>query len=274
MAEVVERIEVRSKDGTLIPAWRSGRGCPLLLVHGAGADHSAWGPARPYLEAQFSVVAMDRRCSFGDVLARYDLEREFEDVAAVAESLGPEVDVVGHSSGALCALGAAPLLTNLRRLILYEPPLTGDHWPALSRRLDALQAQGDLEGIFETFFLEAVRVPPSFIEARRAAPGWPQMLQSARFFPREVSALSRWRFEPERLRSLGAPVLLLIGGDTPPGHHHRGYIEALRPLLGRLEVGELAGQGHAAHVLAPEAFTEVVLEFLMRENTVEGGGHE
>ena len=34
------------------------------------------------------------------------MEQEFEDVAEVANTLGPEVDLLGHSSGALYALGA------------------------------------------------------------------------------------------------------------------------------------------------------------------------
>jgi pimeloyl-ACP methyl ester carboxylesterase len=121
-----ERYEVESKDGTKIPVWKSGSGRPLVLAHGAaggGGSHSFWEGVRPYLEAQVTVITLDRRCTFGDTTASYDLEHEFEDLAAVVRDAGDDVDLLGHSSGAICALGASILAPNLRRLVLYEPPL-------------------------------------------------------------------------------------------------------------------------------------------------------
>ena len=75
-----------SEDGTPIAAWRSGEGPPLVLVHGAAADHSRWAPVLPALEARFTVVAIDRRGRGQSGDAReYAIEREYEDVAAVVE---------------------------------------------------------------------------------------------------------------------------------------------------------------------------------------------
>src|SRR5579862_1852602 len=56
--------------------------------------------------------------------APYAIEREFEDVAAVVDGIGGPVDVLGHSYGALCALEAARLTRHIRRLVLYEPPIS------------------------------------------------------------------------------------------------------------------------------------------------------
>jgi len=43
---------------------------------------------------------------------------------AIADaSLGSAVDVYGHSFGAFCSLGAATRTANVRRLVLYEPPV-------------------------------------------------------------------------------------------------------------------------------------------------------
>jgi pimeloyl-ACP methyl ester carboxylesterase len=51
-----------STDGTRIAFWRSGSGLPLLLVHGATADHTTtWRIVLPALEERFAVSAMDRR---------------------------------------------------------------------------------------------------------------------------------------------------------------------------------------------------------------------
>jgi pimeloyl-ACP methyl ester carboxylesterase len=75
---------------------------PVLLVHGATADHTTWRVVGPMLAATRLVDVIDRRGrgESGDTLP-YSIEREFEDVAAAAdmieESFGLGVDVVGHS---------------------------------------------------------------------------------------------------------------------------------------------------------------------------------
>ena len=101
---------VVSTDGTPIAVWRSGDGPPLVLVHGATADHSRWAPVLPALQERFTVLAIDRRGRgrSGDA-ATYAIEREYEDVAAVVEWAGEHVSVLGHSYGGVCALEAARL---------------------------------------------------------------------------------------------------------------------------------------------------------------------
>ncbi|HEV2895162.1 MAG TPA: alpha/beta fold hydrolase, partial [Actinomycetota bacterium] len=116
---------VASRDGTEIAYWTTGEGPPLVLVHGAVADHTRWRLLLPYLEPHASVHALDRRGrgASGDGPA-YSLAREFEDVAAVvdavAEASGSAVDLYGHSFGGLCAFGGAALTASLGRLVLYE----------------------------------------------------------------------------------------------------------------------------------------------------------
>src|SRR5688500_12526490 len=52
---------VISGDGTDIAIWTSGHGKPLILVHGAPADHTRWRPLLPHLEPHVTVHAIDRR---------------------------------------------------------------------------------------------------------------------------------------------------------------------------------------------------------------------
>src|SRR5918998_6394003 len=115
---------VTSEDGTRIAGWRSGEGPPLVLVHGTAADHSRWKPVLPAFEERFTVYAVDRRGrgDSGDA-EDYAIEREFEDVAAVVDTIGEPANLLGHSYGALCALEAALLTPNVRKLVLYEPPM-------------------------------------------------------------------------------------------------------------------------------------------------------
>ena len=118
------RANVVSGDGTPIAVWRSGDGPPLVLVHGAAADHNRWAPVLSALEERFSVMAIDRRGRGGSGDAHdYALQREFEDVVAVVESAGKAVNVLGHSYGGICALEAALLTDRIQTLVLYEPPM-------------------------------------------------------------------------------------------------------------------------------------------------------
>jgi len=52
---------ITTEGGTPLACWRSGKGPPLVLVHGTAADHSRWGPVLPALEERFTVYSIDRR---------------------------------------------------------------------------------------------------------------------------------------------------------------------------------------------------------------------
>jgi pimeloyl-ACP methyl ester carboxylesterase len=110
---------VTSNDGTSIACFRSGEGPPLVLIHGTAADHGRWRPVLPAFEERFPVCAVDRRGRGGSGDSDdYAIGREFEDVAAVVDSLGEPVNLLGHSYGALCALETALLARNVRKLVL------------------------------------------------------------------------------------------------------------------------------------------------------------
>src|SRR6476660_4701433 len=96
-----------SVDGTRIAYWRSGSGPMVLIVHGAGGDHTPWAPLVAMLSPSCTVVTFDRRGRglSGDTLP-YALEREVDDVVTLAELLRPAC-VLGHSFGMLIALEAA-----------------------------------------------------------------------------------------------------------------------------------------------------------------------
>jgi pimeloyl-ACP methyl ester carboxylesterase len=261
---------VASRDGTEIGWWTSGEGPPLVLVHGAVADHTRWRPLLPYLEAHATVHAMDRRGrgASGDAPG-WEVAREFEDVAAVVDAVaaasGSPVDVYGHSFGGLCAFGAALLTDGIGRLVLYEgwPPVRPEVYelpPAVGGRLDALLARRDHEALVETMLREVVRMPEAEIAALRAQPSWPARVAAAPTVVREVRAFPGLAFDPGQAARITVPALLLVGADSrDPSAAEVGTVAAALPDA-RVQV--LEGQQHVADALAPELVARHLLAFL------------
>lgn len=257
---------VRSRDGTRIAYWQSGRGSPLLLLHGASSDHTTtWRLVLADLERRFTVYAMDRRGrgGSGDAPA-YELQREAEDVAAVVEAVGEPVNVLGHSYGALCGIEAARLTTAIRRLILYEGvPLQGAdlYPPGVGVRLNALLKAGDREGVLETLYREVVELPPAEVELLRAQQdAWEVRLANAPTIPRELAAEQGYTFTKERFTEMRAPTLLLVGSESPP--RELANATAIAASLPDARVLVLPGQQHAAMHTAPAEFVATVASFL------------
>ncbi len=252
---------VRSADGTEIAYWQSGRGPALLIVHGGGNFHGAWDPMLPLLDPSCTVVTIDRRGrgASGDTLP-HAIEREVEDVVAVAQALGP-LSVLGHSAGVPMALEAALLTDVISSLILYEGWPEPDEdltvLPDFLLPMEALIAEGRFEESVE--YGETAEDIQKF----RQDPQWSAWVDATASFTREVRAHHQfWLSNPAssaRWRGLRIPILLLYGEKNPV----YGLGAAL--LAGSLadaRIEELPGQGHRAYEEAPEVLAAAVLPFV------------
>jgi pimeloyl-ACP methyl ester carboxylesterase len=256
---------IASPDGTPIAFEQSGEGPHLLLVHGTAASRTRWTTIRPLLEAHFTVTAIDRRGrgDSGDG-ADYALEREFEDIAAVIGTLDPPVLLFGHSHGAICALETAMRTDGLAGLILYEPPIlaegeSGDVRPEQLDHLEALLAAGDREGVVSTFMREVVKMPARELEIFKASPAWPDRVAAAHTLLREVRAVGAYRLDAARCGRLSIPVLLLLGGDSPPLFSKA--IATLETCLPNARTVVMPGQQHIAMDTAPDLVVGAVVDF-------------
>lgn len=256
--------KVKSDDGTPIAYQRSGKGSPLVLVHGTTADHTRWQLVLAALEQHFTVYAMDRRGrgESGDA-EPYALEREFEDVAAVVTAARPHVNLLGHSYGALCAMEAALRTTHLHKLVLYEPPFPVEgiqiYPPGAREEFQALLDQGDRERLLVAFFRDIVKMPEKEIARLRAERVWQARLAAAHTLVREM-ANADYVFDPERFRNLAVPTFLLLGENSPPSL--KKPTELLASVLPSSRVVVMPGQGHVAMSTAPELFLREVIGFL------------
>jgi pimeloyl-ACP methyl ester carboxylesterase len=265
---------VTSPDGTPIATFalsadREPRpGAPtLLLVHGTSADHRTWRVSGPLLARRRTVVAMDRRGrgDSGDA-GDWSIEREVEDVAAVAEALaadaGRPVDVLGHSLGGRTALAATLRTAAIRRVAAYEgAPGTDRVDPGLLARLRALLDAGDLDGLLAEFMTDAVGMPAEDLAAFRVDPIWPLRAAAGPTIVRELEAAEN---DPaigrEALARVTVPVLQLVGSASPAWFRDGAAALDSRLVDGRLEVVE--GARHAAHHSHPIEFVARVEAFL------------
>ena len=261
---------VRSRDGTDIAVFTTGEGPPLVLVHGAAADHTTFRVVGPMLSKRYTVHAIDRRGrgASTDTLP-YAIEREFEDVAAVAEAISPEgsapLAVVGHSYGGRCALGSALLTPSIAKVISYEgaptPPGVSYGDSTLADELAALDEAGRPADVLETFLRRVVGMDGAAIAAYQDDPVWPLRVAAAHTIPRELRAEGRsGEAGLESLANVRQPVLQVLGGESKTE-----FAEATAALDDRLVDGRVVvipGARHAAHHTHPEALIEAIDTFL------------
>jgi pimeloyl-ACP methyl ester carboxylesterase len=263
----VER-SVVSPDGTSIAYWCTGSGRPLVLLHGTSANHTRWRSVLHLLEPHVTVCAVDRRGRGGSGDAEdYEIEREFDDVAAVvdvvARDAGEPVDLFGHSYGAVCAIEGALRTAGVRRLVLYEPPFAYDSdASSVVERLEALLAEGRREEMVETFFREVAKASEEDLAVLKSLPAWQARVDAAHTILREERVGFDYRFQPERFSVLEVPTLLLEGSRSPDFLRRSTAMAAAA--LPDAEVVTLEGQQHVAMDTAPEMLAGAVLAFLER----------
>jgi pimeloyl-ACP methyl ester carboxylesterase len=259
------RHSVTSADSVRIGLLTAGSGPGLLLVHGGMGTMENWQHVWGLLTGRRRAIAMDRRGrgSSGDS-GSYELSREYADVAAVAAALvgehGGSVDVVGHSIGATCVLGAAALGAPFRRIVLYEPPgpqATQDNWP---ERVTAMVADGQVGRAAFTLLTEIIGLTRGEVESLRDAPGGRDVLPIvAATLPREARALAAADLAAAA-RQVCQPVLLLLGTASPPWASQ--ITRELAAAFPAAAVTELPGAGHEALYKAPDLLAAEVLRFL------------
>lgn len=220
-------------------------------------------PVARLLASSFQCFVVDRRGRGRSAhgVSEYSIDRECEDIAAVAAVAGTGVSLVGHSYGGICTLEAA-LRIPVRRLIVYEPPLpvggpiAGEF---LAPYADAVQRE-DFDTAMEIGLTHFRRLPLSDISRLRSSRGWPRLCALAPTWTRELEVMDSTSPDVARYRALSCPTMLLEGAESPE-HPLRNAARALAILPGiRHEV--LAGHDHDAMRTAPAIVATLIAGFL------------
>jgi len=224
----------------------------LVLLGGAGGSAAEWAAVTALLGGRFRPLPVERGLGLG-------FEAEAARLAAVLDGMDGPVALLGHSGGAVVALEAAVRTAAADRLVLYEPPVLAGHEPyrldGLAERMRRAIGAGRPDRAAAAFLRGAAGM-----SERQAAALRPALAGRATALLRGLEASHAYRFEPERFSRLDVPALLLVGSESLP--HHRASIDALRRVLPRAEVVELAGQGHQALSAAPALVAGAIAPFL------------
>lgn len=250
-----------SPDGSVIGYESVGAGAALVLVHGSTGTRARWSSVTPALAQRYTVHAMDRRgrgLSAAEV-EPYSLEREAEDVAAVAEAVGGDVYVVGHSYGALAVLEAALITSAFRRILLYEPPVLSPGLNVASPDgLARIKTMSDPREVLEAFYRETLHLSEPAIKDLAEREFSYLAGSIGHTAGRELAEVRAYR-ATERLGAITLPVRLLLGTESPA--YLRAATATVAARIPGATIVALHGQGHQAIDYDPQQFVKAVLEF-------------
>lgn len=257
-------------NGTSIAFKQTGSGPPLILMHGAEADHSMFDAFGALLAEHFTVIAYDQRDSGGtrNPADLYGLNELADDAAHLIAAIGYErAHVFGTSlGGAIAQVLAVRHPQRVDRLVLSStfrigvPPLSIN--PEVFPRLAALRTglPGTAGEIAAYFF------PPAHIAAH------PEVV-------RIFAGNSRHEAQKQRrgailaqpaevdLAAIAAPTLVIVGAEDrliPPAHSL-----ALADEIPNARTAVIPKVGHVATLQDPAAVAATVLTFLEGETAKE-----
>lgn len=246
-------------DGVSIAFQVTGKGPPLVLVHGITEGRGAWDPLVPALAADHTVVAIDMRGhgESGDA-SSYDSRAMADDVAAVVSELGLDAPlVVGHSMGGIVVTayaGAHPCrgvinvdqsiaLGDFQELVVgAEPLLRSDAFgEVITGLFDSMQGPLAAE---ECARISALRRPVQEV----VLGVWEPLLELSRD---DLQALV-----DGLAAEVTVPYLSLFGID--PGPDYSGWLTSVIPTA---TVEVWADSGHYPHLVHPTQFADRLRAF-------------
>jgi pimeloyl-ACP methyl ester carboxylesterase len=254
---------VTSKDGTRIAYDKLGSGPAVILVCGGSVDRTSNAGLAALLADHFTVYNYDRRGrgDSGDS-APYAVEREIEDIEAVAEAAGGSAFLYGTSSGAALALEAAGALpARIRKLALWEAPyIVDDSRPRppadTAKTFSDLVAAGRRGDAAEHFMTAVVGLPAEFAAFARSQPWWANQEALAHTLAYDATVMGDYTLPAERAAAVTTPTIVLVGGASFPFMH--ATAQMLADTIPNAQLRELEGQEHN---VAPEAMAPVLMEF-------------
>jgi len=268
----VKTVRVNGYDMAYV---ESGKGAPLILVHGGLSDYRTWLPVMPTLGETNRTIAVSLRHYYPENWRGGDndltIQQHADDLAEFIKvmKLGP-VNLLGHARGGIVAMLVASKHPELvSKLVLAEPePLKAmlDDTPRTQKLLaerDAIMKQtvehyqkGDPEGGLK-LFVEYIAGPGAWdatSDTRRRTlrdNSWTQL-----------SHLSdiETPFHCNNASKISSPVLLIGGDRSAPLYGQMN--SAVQSCVKKANTAMIGDSGHIMYSNNPTAFAFEVQEFI------------
>lgn len=245
----------------------TGRGSPLVLIHGWTHNRSVWDDQVPVLSKRYRVVRYDSR-GFGRSTGFADESVEPLDLLVLLEALGIDrAYLVGHSRGGGVALRfAAAYPQRVTGLVLYgsAPPVDFPYPPGageLFGSLPAIAKQHGLDSVWKLLLTtDLAWVPPGRTDVtERYRKLWASYSGKDLLDPRPPSGKVPLP-TIARLSMLRMPTLVILGD------HEMSFIAAAADTFANripnVTKVVIPDAGHGAHFVQPATFNSAVLDFL------------
>ncbi|WP_328531004.1 alpha/beta hydrolase [Nocardioides sp. NBC_00368] len=225
----------------------------LLVVPGVMSDAHGWRHVARATTRWPSVSIINRRGRFpsGPLGEGYSIRTEVDDLKAVIEQVGQPKDIFGWSYGGLVALLLASEQP-VEHVIAYEPVAPGFGADALPSLQEA-DERGDRDRSVEIVNRQVSGFSAEHVENLRSdRSAWAMLCRLSEPLYAELGALTRAEM-PGTLGSRAGVIGLIIGEHNVGIGPYGTSFEEIRARIPDPGVHRLPGQGHLAHVDAPEA---------------------
>jgi len=244
----------------------TGSGEPLVLIHGVGMRLEAWAPQIAALDRTHRIIAVDMPGHGAS--ARIARDAKLEDFVAwfgtfLSDMHLEQVNVAGHSMGALIAGGAAATFGNrIRRVALLNAvyqrdPVARDAVMARATQIDA--GVIDAEGPLKRWFAEDERQS----EAYRLTRLWLSEVDPEGYATAYSAFAGGDATYSDAWPRIACPALFLTGQDdfnsTP------AMAEAMARAAPQGIARTVADHRHMVNLTAPDTVNEILAEWLSRE---------
>jgi 2-succinyl-6-hydroxy-2,4-cyclohexadiene-1-carboxylate synthase len=245
----------------VLHAERWGTGTPVVLIHGFTQSAQSWGTIRATLAEEHTVIALDAPGHGQSAGVHADLPTGADLMARA----GGEAAWVGYSMGGRYALHVAlrhPDLVRSMVLVSATGGLDDPHDRAARRQADeALAVKVETEGVpaFVAWWLQRplfATLPPEAAALDSRLGGTAAGLAASLRLAGTGTQEPLW----PQLARLEMPVLVVAGSED---HAYLGHGRRLAAGIGsNATLAVVPGAGHACHLERPDAFVEILREFL------------
>ncbi|MEX2242184.1 MAG: alpha/beta hydrolase [Burkholderiales bacterium] len=253
----LERKEITLASGLRYVYLEGGRGAPLVLLHGFGADKDNFARVAKYLTPRYRVIVPDH-IGFGESSkppqADYAPRAQAERLRALMRQLGvTKLHLGGNSMGGHIALTYAALYPKeVESLWLLNAAGVWSAPPSELRRTMAqtgenamlVQDEDDFAHLVSLLTAQPLMVPRPFLDVVAQ-----ERIKNYALEQRIFTQLAADSVE-ERIRGLAIPALIAWGQQDRV--LHPGSAGILQMLLIKSEVVMLPGVGHLPMIEAPE----------------------